>query len=200
MADYNEQIIRKDLDMDNNRQFSIVGPKIRELRQAQGYTLRSLGEATGLTAGFLSQVENGLTDPSISSLQKIAIALKVPVFAFLNAGSQTEQIVRHDARMKLSFPNPHLEYELLTSDLTRQMCSFLARLKSGESHKPQHLYKETEEVLYVLQGEMEITLGGNTHRLQPGDSIYYEGFQLTNISSIGADDLVTLCTITPPVF
>lgn len=163
----------------------MIGQKIKEKRLEKNLSLRELGEITGLTASSLSQIENGLADPSISSLQKIAIALKVPIFTFLNGGNQSEQIVRHDARKKLSFPNPHLEYELLTSDLTRQMASFLIRLKTGETQKPQQLYKETEETLFVLQGELEINLNGNTHHLQPSDSIYYEGFQLTSFLRLG---------------
>ncbi|MDD5367912.1 MAG: helix-turn-helix domain-containing protein [Anaerolineaceae bacterium] len=178
----------------------MIGQKIKDRRTEQDLSLRELGEITGLTAGFLSQIENGLTDPSISSLQRIATALKVPMFTFLNGGSQPEQVVRHDARKKLSFPDPHLEYELLTNDLTRQMAGFLIHLKSGESHQAQQLYKATEEMLFVLQGELEITISSNTYQLHPGDSIYYEGSQLIRFSSTGSDELIMLCTITPPVF
>src|SRR5512146_3227109 len=118
----------------------MIGQKIKERRIEQDLSLRDLGEMTGLTASFLSQIENGLTEPSISSLQKIATALKVPMFTFLN-GWQTEQVVRRESRKKLSFPEPHLEYELLTSDLNRQMSGFIIHLKAGESHHAQQLYK-----------------------------------------------------------
>jgi transcriptional regulator with XRE-family HTH domain len=160
--------------------------------------LRDLGVLTGLSASFLSQVENELTEPSISSLQKIAAALKVPMFTFLNAGEIPEQVVRHDARKKLSFPNPHLQYELLTDDLNRQMAGILINLKSGESQHTQQLFKATEEMMYVLQGELGIQIGENQYRLAPGDSIYYEGSQLVRFSALGEKDLVALCMITPP--
>ncbi len=176
----------------------MIGQKIKDRRNELNLSLRDLGELTGLTASFLSQIENGLTEPSISSLQKIATALKVPMFTFLNGGGQTEQVVRRAERKKLSFPEPHLEYELLTSDLSRLMCGFMIHLKAGESHHAQVLYKSTEEMLYVLEGELEIVVGENRYRLQPGDSIYYEGSQLAGFSAVGDVDLSMLCMITPP--
>lgn len=176
----------------------MIGSKIKERRIELNLSLRDLGEKTGLTASFLSQIENDLTEPSINSLQKIATALKVPMFAFLNGGIQTEQVVRADSRKKLSFPNPHLTYELLTANINRQMAGFEIQLKAGESHNAQQLYRATEEMMVVVQGEMEIQVGENKHHLKPGDSIYYEGAQLTGFSSVGGEDLKVLCVITPP--
>lgn len=177
----------------------MIGNKIKEHRVGQGLSLRDLGKMTGLTASFLSQIENDLTEPSITSLQKIATALKVPMFTFLNDNFQTEQVVKRDSRQKLSFPNPHLTYELLTGNLNRQMAGFMIQLKSGESHNTQQLYRATEEMMYVIQGELEIQVGENKHHLNPGDSIYYEGAQLTGFSAVGTEDLKILCVITPPV-
>jgi transcriptional regulator with XRE-family HTH domain len=176
----------------------VIGQKIKERRLELKMNLRDLGEQTALSASFLSQVENDLTEPSISSLQKIAAALKVPMFTFLDGGEHPERVVRHDARKKLSFPNPHLQYELLTDDLSRQMAGFLIRLKSGESQHTQQLFKATEEMMYVLEGELELQIGENQYFLAPGDSIYYEGSQLVKFSALGEKDLLALCMITPP--
>ena len=176
----------------------MIGQRIKERRIEQNLSLRDLGGKTGLTASFLSQIENDLTEPSITSLQKIATALKVPMFTFLNDNVQSEQVVRDGSRRKLSFPNPHLTYELLTSNLNRQMAGFIIQLKAGESHNAQQLYRATEEMMYVIQGELEIQVGENKHHLKSGDSIYYEGAQLTGFSAVGNEDLKILCVITPP--
>jgi transcriptional regulator with XRE-family HTH domain len=178
----------------------LVGQKIKERRIEMNLSLRELGALTGLSAGFLSQIENDLTDPSISSLQKIARALKVPMFTFLNGGEQPEQVVRHDARKQLRFPNPHIQFDLLTNDLNRQMAGFRIQLKSGESHHAQQLYKSTEEMMYVIEGQMDIQIGETTYHLEPDDTIYYEGSQLVRFTATGPDNLVALCIITPPAF
>jgi transcriptional regulator with XRE-family HTH domain len=177
----------------------MLGQKIHDFRVARGLSLRSLGESTGLTAAFLSQVENDQTSPSISSLQKIATALHVPMFAFLNDETQTEEVVRGDMRKKLTFQNDQLVYELLTNSINHKIGAFLIHLKAGETNKTQLLYTPTEEVIYVLQGEMEIWLGERRYRLSPGDSIFYEGPQLNGYASIGEEDLIILCAMTPPV-
>ncbi len=175
-----------------------LGQKIHSRRTELGLSLRELGDLTGLTASFLSQVENDLSDPSISSLQRIAGVLRAQMFAFLESDSQTEEVVRAGARKRLSFPEPHLTYELLSNNLNRQMTAFVIRLKAGEKHAAQTLYRPTEEIMFVIQGEMLITIGERIHHLKPGDSIYYEGAQLHQFESIGTDELIVHCAMTPP--
>ncbi|MBF6841806.1 helix-turn-helix domain-containing protein, partial [Acinetobacter baumannii] len=53
-----------------------LGNKIREVRQKAKLTLNDLASKTGLTASYISQVERGLIDPSISSLRRISAALE----------------------------------------------------------------------------------------------------------------------------
>ncbi len=177
----------------------MIGRKIHDFRVARGLSLRSLGESTGLTAAFLSQVENDQTSPSISSLQKIATALQVPMFAFLDDETQTEEVVRATARKKLTFQKNQLTYEILTNSINHKIGFFLVRLQPGEAYQAQMLLSQTEEVMYVLQGEMDITVGDRCHHLSQGDSIFYEGPQLKGYSASGTEELVIVCAMTPPV-
>lgn len=179
---------------------TMIGKKIREKRKGAGLSLRELGELTGLTASFLSQVENDATSPSINSLQRIATALKTPVFTFLNGEEQTEILVRKANRKKLSFPSSKVEYELLTNDLNHKLGSFLIHLKPGTKQTALQLYQQTEEVMIVLQGKMEIVLGERTYLLEPGDSIHYEGNNLRSFASVGIEELQIICMMTPPAF
>ncbi len=178
----------------------MIGNKIREKRKQSGLSLRELGELTGLTASFLSQVENDATSPSINSLQRIATALKTPVFTFLNGEEPTEILVRKDNRKKLSIPSSKVEYELLTNDLNHKLGCFLIRLKPGTRQKTLQLYQQTEEVMIVLQGRLEIVLGERTYLLEPGDSIHYEGSNLRSFASAGSEELQVICMMTPPAF
>ncbi len=178
----------------------MIGKKLHERRKELGLSLRELGDLTELTASFLSQVENDATSPSISSLQRIATALKVPMFALLDGEQQTEVVVRRNQRKKLSFPSSRVEYELLTSDLARQLGCFAIHLKSGTRQVAQPLFQPTEEVMIVIQGSMEIVLGERSYQLNPGDSVQYEGAQLRSFASIGNDELYVICIMTPPAF
>lgn len=60
-----------------------VGQGVRVLRQRKGWTLEELSSRCGLSISFLSQVERGLSSPSIPSLHSICEALKVPITHFL---------------------------------------------------------------------------------------------------------------------
>ncbi len=62
----------------------MLGERIRQRRKELGFSLRKLGARTGLTASFLSQVEHNQSSPSITSLQRIATALEVPVIALFD--------------------------------------------------------------------------------------------------------------------
>ena len=61
-----------------------IGKRVRERRKELGLSLRQLGKLAGVTASFLSQVENDQVSPSLNSLQSIATALNIPMFSLLD--------------------------------------------------------------------------------------------------------------------
>jgi transcriptional regulator with XRE-family HTH domain len=175
-----------------------IGERIRRQRHKLGFSLRELGTQTGLTAGFLSQIENDQTSPSLDSLQEIATALKVPMFYFLD-DPQPCLIVRAMERRKLYFPDSHMGYDLLAPDFTRQMMPLLIHMEPGARRVTLPLSKPTEQWMFVMQGCLEITVGHETDRLEMGDSIYYDGDLLQEFASVGEEDLRVICCVIPPV-
>ena len=178
----------------------MLGNKIRERRKQLGMGLKDLADKTDLTLGFLSQVERELTEPSITSLRKIAKALDVAVFYFLVDEDDISPVVRKNKRRSLTFPNSHLKYELLSPDLNRQMEMFRARLEPGASTCELPMTHRGEEVTHVIQGKMWIKVGDDEYTLEEGDTIYYFSTNPHKITSIGENDLIFISTITPPNF
>src|SRR5690554_3492198 len=85
-----------------------VGREIRALRKARGFTLSDLSSRAGLSAGYLSQVERGISHPSIKALHSISRALNVTVSWFFPPKAEGEKslrdnVVRSTARRKLQF-------------------------------------------------------------------------------------------------
>jgi transcriptional regulator with XRE-family HTH domain len=177
-----------------------LGQRIRERRNELGLTLREVATEVGCTASFLSQIERGQSSPSIHSLQRISAALEVPIFHFLLEASERSPVVRRDRRLTLSVPGSRLAYELLTPDLTRKMEAFLIQREPGEEKTVEPLRQHTEELIYVLQGQLEIQLGEEVYQLGPGDSIYFEGPMLRRIAARGDVTLRFISVITPPIF
>ena len=175
-----------------------IGERIHTRRKELGLSLRDLGEQAAVSASFLSQVENDQVSPSLNSLQSIATALQVPMFYFLNDAPSGE-IVRADKRRKLYFADSQIGYDLLTPDFSRQMMAFIIRMEPRACRIALPLARPTEQWMHVSQGCMEIQVGEETHTLETGDTIYYDGDLLREFRSTCDEELVIYCCITPPV-
>ncbi|MEI7560737.1 MAG: helix-turn-helix domain-containing protein [Actinomycetes bacterium] len=177
----------------------MVGERIRQRRKELGYSLRALGMRTNLTASFLSQVENDQSTPSLASLQRIATALEVPMFAFLNGVRQPSSIIRANERPRLTFADSGIDYELLTHNLGGQMMAVVIRIQPGSQRIAERLAQPTEEWMHVLRGQLSITVDDQIHELGPGDTICYAGQSLRQFAALGSEEAQMICCVTPPV-
>nr|WP_206760926.1 helix-turn-helix transcriptional regulator [Vibrio vulnificus] len=62
----------------------VVGKKIKEIRKKKALTIQELAEISGVSEGHISRLENGLKSPTISTLEKLANALDVPIVYFFS--------------------------------------------------------------------------------------------------------------------
>ena len=177
----------------------MVGERIRQRRRELGYSLRELGSRTSLTASFLSQVENDQSSPSLASLQRIATALEVPMFAFLDGAHQPSSIIRASERPHLEFSDSGIGYELLTHDLGGQMMAVVIHIQPGGRRIAEPLSRPTEELMHVLRGRLSITVDDETYELDPGDTICYAGRSRREFAALGSETLQVICCLTPPV-
>lgn len=174
-----------------------IGKRMKSKRKELQMSLQELGEFSGLTASFLSQIENDQVSPSLNSLQSIASALNVPIF-YLLTEELNGNVVRAEKRKKFYFPNTKIGYEMLTEDITKQMISYYIRLKPHMVRIAMPLPKPTEQWMYVVRGKLKIVVGDETFVLDVGDTIYYDGDLLTEFSSVSDEELEIICCITPP--
>ena len=176
----------------------VVGERIRRRRREQGLSLRELAGRIGMTAGYLSRVENQQVTPSLDALQAIATALGVPMFFFLDA-QLGEPVVRAGQRRTLYFPGSRLGYELLTPELSSQMLAVLIRLQPGARRVTPPLAQPNEQWMFVLEGSMCIDVDGRVYTLDRHDSIYFNGNQLREFACAGDGELSLICAVVPPV-
>jgi transcriptional regulator with XRE-family HTH domain len=159
-----------------------VGEKLRELRETKGLSLREMAGLTGFSTALLSQMENHLISPSLGTLIKISRALDIHLGYFFGEGpGEPYSIVRKDERKKVSrFASKDgvtygYSYESLGfAKRDRHMEPFLVTLEPATVKSTKASIHEGEEFIFVLEGEMEVTLGNHTDILYPGDSIYYD--------------------------
>ena len=80
----------------------MLGEHVRNIRKKRGITLKELAEKTGLSIGYISQIERNLTDPSLSTLRKLSAALDIPTYLFMGGESSTSLTTRQADMMILS--------------------------------------------------------------------------------------------------
>ena len=150
-----------------------VGAHIRQLRTDRGMSVRELAAQTDFSPSFISQVENGLASPSISSMQKIADALGVTLGEFFAAaaGGEGGYVVRAGDRPTLTSGWSDAEIEALVSRPSARLEPILITLRPGGRSAKHPFPHPHEDFGFVLEGEVTLTLGPETHTLKRGDAV-----------------------------
>lgn len=151
-----------------------IGALIRARRRRLHMTLQALGEAAGLSVGFLSQVERDRATPSLGALAGIARGLGVEIDYFVATPSIGSGMTRADERPTFSLPGSSVTYQRLHAEFAgRGLSSFIMIVPPG--HRSEMVHHEGDELIYVLEGEIVQTVDGETMRLFAGDSLHFRG-------------------------
>jgi len=178
----------------------LLGRRLNKRRTELNLSLRDLAEKTDLTASFLSQLERGIVNSSLKSLQKIADALGVQLLYFLAENPSQSPVVRADSRSQLDLDDRRVSYELLTPDLTGKFEAVIGHIQSSADNIARPLNIETEEFIFVLEGSLVVGLKDQEYTLDQGDSIYFNGADLIKLMSTCECETRWISVITPPVF
>jgi transcriptional regulator with XRE-family HTH domain len=152
-----------------------IGTRLRQARQERGLTIDQLAQATGLTKGFLSQVERDLASTSVSSLLKICSVLGLRVGELFD--EPESGLVRAAERPLLDFGGFGAEDRLLTPRSNRRLQAFHSTVGPGarSGDGPGYPTPTEAQFVHVTKGEFEITLGDEVFRLRAGDSLTFGG-------------------------
>src|SRR5437773_10580513 len=108
-----------------------LGKRIRDLRFRRGLTVQQLAEASGLSKGFISQVENDRTSPSLATLQDLARALETSVAYLVVEEEQVLHVVRSSERRRVAVGGNTSRVELLSAWPKRNRDVLIAELPPG---------------------------------------------------------------------
>ncbi|NVK07277.1 MAG: helix-turn-helix transcriptional regulator [Marivivens sp.] len=152
----------------------ILGALVRKRRKQLGLTLQGLSDATGVSTGYVSQIERDLALPSLGTLAQLAAGLDVGLEFFIKSHKPKDAITRADTRARFSISGSSISYEALSNDYPgSEMSSYIMHVPAGyESELVSH---EGEEIIYILEGEIEQTLDGQVFTMRTGDSLHYSG-------------------------
>ncbi|SFU04468.1 XRE family transcriptional regulator [Mesorhizobium sp. YR577] len=181
---------------------ALLARDLRALRKARGLTLSEIALKLGRSVGWLSQVERGLSTPSIGDLRAFADLFGVPVSLFFGHDVPEEAergvIVRAGRRRSLGTSDSGLVEELLSPDLGGSFEMLRSEFAPGAELKTA-AHRPTEEAGYLVSGRFDIEIDGNWHSLAEGDSFRFGGkpFRWKNP---GNEPAVVIWVISPPVY
>lgn len=177
-----------------------IGSKIKELRIKKGLTQEELADRCELSKGFISQLENDVTSPSIATLIDILQCLGTDLPHFFN-DNQDDQIVFGAADYFEKIDSElHNKIEWIIPNAQKnEMEPIRVTLEAGGSTYPD-LPHEGEEFGYVLSGTIYIILGDRTIKAKKGESFYFRPDSRHYIKTGEKSGASFLWISTPPNF
>lgn len=187
---------------DNAETSASLGHDLRSLRKAKGLTLNEVADKVNRSVGFLSQVERGLSSPSIEDLRAIASAYEVPVSWFFMTEdvdpAERGVVVRANSRRQLGTRESGIVEELLSPDFGGTFEMFRSEFEPG-AEMTEAIQRETAEEGYVVTGCLDLWVDGQLFRLNSGDTfrVDHQSYRWRNP---GDTTTVVVWVVSPPVY
>jgi transcriptional regulator with XRE-family HTH domain len=181
-----------------------VGEKLRTLRLKKSMGLVELGQHTGLSAAMLSKLERGKLFPTLPTLFRIAMVFGVGLDHFFTDERKRHvvSIVRKEERLR--FPdNPgggSIAYHFESLDFRateRKLNAFYAEFEPLPAEKVKMHQHAGVELLYLICGKLELTIGSDAYALDAGDAIYFDSALRHNYRRIGKNSCNAMIVTIP---
>lgn len=176
-----------------------LGARLRALRQAKGYTLEETARLAGLSRSFLSMLENGKTRIAAARLERLANVFGLSASDLLppTDGQTQVQVVRSGRAPTIGGLGEGVKGSLLSSDFRRLLQPVIMTLVPGASHV-NTVGHAGEELVFVLSGQLKLTVGGYDVTLRQGDAAHYPSALPHGYTNVGDGDVELLTISTPP--
>jgi transcriptional regulator with XRE-family HTH domain len=160
--------------VDNHAELNI-GCRLKEVRNAQGLSIRALARISGLNFNTLSLIENGKTSPNVNTLQQIALALKIPITVFFETDTISGDVIfqKSGQRTKTSFLCADLE-DLGGGLALGEATPLMMMLKPNSNSGKDTIIHTGQEFIYCLEGSLIYFVGEGEFRLDPDDSLIFQ--------------------------
>lgn len=183
----------------------VLGHQIRDLRRSKGVTIPQLALRIDRSTGWLSQIERGISEVTISALHQIAAALEVQVSWFFANGKapapeELGLVLRRRNRRKLDFHGSGVHEEILSPNLSGQLLLVESTFAPGASTGDRDRERRGEEAGLVISGTLQLRVDGKTFKLEAGDSFAFTRQGPHRCHNPGKVPAVVLWVITPPSY
>lgn len=176
-----------------------LGVKLRHARLVAGYTLLQLAQKAGCSESLISKIERGLATPSFTTLHRLAVALDSNISALTSEEEPNlSPITRHGERPVIKSGGVALERVVLAKRGGLLQAN-IHIVWPGESSDGQ-IEHQGEEVGYVLEGTLELSLGDETYSIGPGDAFTFSSQVPHGYRNVGVEVARVLWVNSPATF
>lgn len=169
----------------------IIGKNLNNIRKQKNLSLDKVAELTGVSKAMLAQIEKGVSNPTVTTLWKIATGLNVSFSYFMEEEEKNilhichcdiKPIIENDKKMKV--------YPLFSYDNKRRFEVFTIELEPGCNHQSTPHNEGVEEYVVVTKGEMEVVIENESYKLACGDAIRYFANKFHCYKNISDDTVI----------
>jgi len=177
-----------------------IGERLKRLRMINSLTQEELASRADLTKGYISQVENDTTCPSIATLKDILDVFGVSMQEFFTVPIETEVVFGSEARVQSTDDNNPVKVELLVPGAqNRELDPALVTLKPGAEMDLQDVH-EGEEFGYLLRGRIEVCLDDKAYTVNKDECFLFASDRRHKVRNVGKGIAQILWVVTPPTF
>lgn len=169
-----------------------LGNRIRQTRTQKGITLQELSERSGLSKGFICQLENDKASPSLQALDRLSTGLGVPIAFLFLSDEERIHVVRTTDRQGYSVNGDGLNVQVLSAR-GRDLKMMVIELAPGASTGGDHHAHEGEECHLVMEGTVRFTQADEAVILTEGDSLHWNGYIPHRVENCGTTQAKVLC-------
>lgn len=169
-----------------------LGARIRLTRTQKAITLQELSDRSGLSKGFICQLENDKASPSLQALEKLASGLGIPIAYLFLTPEEKIHVVREAERQEYRVGPEGMAIQVLSAN-RRHLKMMLIELPPGTGTGGERHAHDGEECHFVLAGTVRYSQGGQSVVLKAGDAMHWNGFLPHRVDNCGAEPARVLC-------
>jgi len=178
-----------------------VGARLRNVRTTFGLSQRELARRAGVTNGLISLIEQNRVSPSVSSLKKVLDGVPMALAEFFTLDLSATPQAFFSAAELVELGTKEVSLRLVAAQRPgRQLTLLHERYAAGAATGEEMLAHRGEEGGIVVRGRIELTVGGTTRVLGPGEAYYFASQLPHRFRNVGREPCEIISACTPPTF
>lgn len=153
-----------------------IGENLKRIRQERGISLEKTAELTGVSKAMLGQIERGDSNPTVTTLWKIANGLRMSFSSLIHQEQPSVTLIKKEEVEPLKGDGGRYNvYPFIPFDPEKQFEVYFMTLEPGAAHESEPHHTGVEEYIFVNDGTLDVEVNGNLYTVQTDDAIRFDG-------------------------